>query len=157
MKSQIVFIALGSNIEPRNEYLEKAETLIEQLNGVDEIVKSKIYETKPLGPGSFNYFNQVFKLKTGNCNPSEFLNELIRIENHLGRKRTIKWGDRTIDLDILFWENEIINLPHLKIPHPEIQNRNFVLEPFMDIDPLFIHPVLNKTIEKLYGELNEKY
>jgi 2-amino-4-hydroxy-6-hydroxymethyldihydropteridine diphosphokinase len=85
----------------------------------------------------------------------EILRKILAIENLLGRKREEKWGSRIIDIDILFYGDAIINEADLKVPHPELHNRRFTLEPLAEIAPALIHPVLNKNILQLKNELND--
>jgi 2-amino-4-hydroxy-6-hydroxymethyldihydropteridine diphosphokinase len=85
--------------------------------------------------------------------PMEVLNKIHMIETELGRKRTVRWGERTIDIDIIFYDSDIISIKDLIIPHPDMQNRYFVLRPLLDICPEFVHPVLKRTISELYDEL----
>jgi 2-amino-4-hydroxy-6-hydroxymethyldihydropteridine diphosphokinase len=85
--------------------------------------------------------------------PHDFLDKTQEIENQLGRIRTVKWGDRTIDLDILFWNNLILKEDNLIIPHPLLQNRLFVLEPMVELNPQLVHPVLKLSITELFDNL----
>ncbi len=94
------------------------------------------------------FINGVFLLETGQA-PRQLLETLLLIESRLGRERTIKWGPRTIDLDILFYDDRVIREVDLVIPHPELEKRRFVLEPLSEIAPDLIHPVIKKTISAL--------
>ena len=94
------------------------------------------------------FINGVFLLETGQA-PRELLETLLKIESRLGRERTIKWGPRTIDLDILFYDDRVIREVDLVIPHPELEKRRFVLDPLSEIAPDLIHPVIKKTITEL--------
>jgi len=94
------------------------------------------------------FINGVFLLETGQA-PRELLETLLIIEGRLGRERTIKWGPRTIDLDILFYDDRVIREVDLVIPHPELEKRRFVLEPLSEIAPDLLHPVIEKTISEL--------
>lgn len=148
----IAYIAFGSNIGNRQEYIKKA---IEKLNenGMKIIKISKLYETEPYGfLEQENFINGVVKVKTEDS-PQELLNKLMKIEIDLQRVRDVRWGPRTIDLDILCYDNIVIDTDNLKIPHIDMQNRRFVLEPFCDVEPDYIHPVLGKSIALLYKEL----
>ncbi|MCD8529005.1 MAG: 2-amino-4-hydroxy-6-hydroxymethyldihydropteridine diphosphokinase [Chitinophagales bacterium] len=96
-----------------------------------------------------NYFlNQTLKINT-HLSAIELLHECLIIEKKAGRTRTVKWGNRSLDIDLLFYGNEIINTPSLKVPHPEIANRLFVLIPLLEIDPQFIHPMFHISVEEL--------
>ena len=94
------------------------------------------------------FINGVFLLETGQA-PRELLETLLKIESRLGRERTIKWGPRTIDLDILFYDDRVIREVDLVIPHPELEKRRFVLDPLSEIAPDLIHPVIGKKITEL--------
>jgi 2-amino-4-hydroxy-6-hydroxymethyldihydropteridine diphosphokinase len=94
------------------------------------------------------FINGVFLLETGQA-PRQLLETLLLIESRLGRERTLKWGPRTIDLDILFYDDRVIREVDLVIPHPEMEKRRFVLEPLSEIAPDLIHPVIRKTISAL--------
>jgi len=116
------------------------------------IGESKIYETQPWGFDDQPWFlNQVVALQS-DLEPLQLLPTLKTIEKELGREPGEKWHARHIDMDILLCESLVLQTPNLTIPHPHLQERNFVLIPLMDLVPLLIHPVLNKTIEELYLE-----
>jgi 2-amino-4-hydroxy-6-hydroxymethyldihydropteridine diphosphokinase len=113
------------------------------------VKQSSWYLTRPWGLDDPEWFvNGVALLETG-LSPREFLAALLEIENSLGRVRTHKWGPRTIDLDILFYDDRVIGEADLVIPHPELGHRRFVLEPLAEIAPDLIHPVIGKTIVEL--------
>jgi 2-amino-4-hydroxy-6-hydroxymethyldihydropteridine diphosphokinase len=113
---------------------------------------SNIYETAAWGKEDQpDFLNQVVRLTT-HLDPQTLIETLLWIEITLGRQRKVKWGERIIDLDILFYENEIVNDENLTIPHPGIPLRRFTLLPLNEIAPQLMHPVLNKTIEQLLSE-----
>ena len=123
---------------------------------------SKPYKTKPYGNTQQpNFINMVIEIET-KLPPLELLAKFKFIEKQLGRVKTLHWAERTIDLDILFMDNIVLNgndsiCPNiLTIPHPDLENRDFVLRPMMDISPEFRHPVLGKTIRQLYEELKSE-
>ena len=152
-KPNLVYLGLGSNISPRNQYLTQARKKLQELSWVKQLKASQVHETKPLGPGSQDYLNQVVELLVeGTVLPQDFLKKIQEIENQLGRIRTVKWGDRTIDLDILFWNNLILNNENLVIPHPLLQDRLFVLEPMVELNPELVHPVLELSITELLAK-----
>jgi 2-amino-4-hydroxy-6-hydroxymethyldihydropteridine diphosphokinase len=99
--------------------------------------------------------NQVLKVKTS-LTPQELIDEILKIEKSLGRERQEKYGPRLIDIDILFFDNEVIKSKSLTIPHPQLHNRRFVLVPLNEIAPRFIHPVLKKSIAQLLLECPDK-
>jgi 2-amino-4-hydroxy-6-hydroxymethyldihydropteridine diphosphokinase len=137
----------------RAEFLARAVEEITQFIGQIEAFSS-IIETAPWGKTDQPAFlNQVLKIKTRF--PPLFLMEiLLDIEKAMGRNRTEKWGPRIIDIDILFFNNRIINEKGLCIPHPHLHEREFVLKPMVEIAPDFVHPVLQKTMSELLQELN---
>jgi 2-amino-4-hydroxy-6-hydroxymethyldihydropteridine diphosphokinase len=149
-----VFLLLGSNLGDRELLLQQAIGYIEA--GIGRVIKaSAIYETQSWGKtDSPDYLNQVILLHT-ELPAQKVLGEILSIELLMGRVREEKWGSRTIDIDILFYNSDVINEPGLQIPHPELHNRRFTLEPLAEIAPLFIHPVLNKTILQLKSELKD--
>lgn len=149
-----VFLLLGSNLGDRQTFLQKATAYIE--TDIAPIVKtSSVYETQSWGKADApDYLNQVIQLKT-ELSPQVILQKILNIENVLGRKREEKWGSRVIDIDILFYDSIIVSVPGLNIPHPELHNRRFTLEPLSEIAPHFIHPVLKKSISQLKNELKD--
>jgi 2-amino-4-hydroxy-6-hydroxymethyldihydropteridine diphosphokinase len=145
-----LFISLGSNIGDRNNNLQKAIQLI--ADEIGQIVKlSSVYETEPWGFESIdNFLNMAIEVAS-NLAPEEILSKCLEIEQRLGRTRAHGSGyiSRTIDIDILFYGDMIINSELLIIPHPHIANRSFVLEPLAEIAPEFTHPVLDKNMKEL--------
>ncbi len=150
----IVYIAFGSNIGDRGAAIEEALNLIEQ-NEMKIVKKSKIYETEPYGyVDQPSFLNGAVEVET-NLSCRDVLERLLSIENQIGRVREFKWGPRIIDLDIIFYNNEIFDEEDLKVPHPDMQSRDFVLRPLNDLCPDYVHPVLDKTIGELLGELGK--
>jgi len=146
-----VYILTGGNIGPRMKYLQNAKKEIKTRCG-KILQQSSVYETAAWGNEEQNAFlNQVLKVET-QFNAGELLNAILKIEEDLGRKRELKYGPRTIDIDIIFFNCEKIDHPGLKIPHPQMQNRRFVLIPLNEIAPEKIHPVLKKTVSQLLAE-----
>ena len=150
-----VYLILGGNLGDRCKYLKEARGLIEKSIG-KVVCCSSCYETEPWGFVHENLFlNQAVEVETS-LSPFEILNSIKVIETSLGRIRgKERFNARTIDIDILFYDNLIINLPELIIPHPEMTNRRFVLSPLVEIAPDFVHPVLNKTIQQLLSECQD--
>jgi 2-amino-4-hydroxy-6-hydroxymethyldihydropteridine diphosphokinase len=121
----IAYIALGSNLGAREQYLANARALLRALPGSRLLAESVIEETPPLGPaGQGNYLNQMVALETSLA-PESLLDHLLRIERQLGRERGEPWGARTIDLDIVQFGNRVIDSERLTLPHPELPNRDF--------------------------------
>ncbi len=142
------FLLLGSNQGNQAEQLSNATDKIEQFIGQIE-KKSSIYQTAAWGKTDQpDFLNQALIVKSS-LSPQEVLQIIHSIELQMGRQRTTKWSERTIDIDILYADALILNLPELKIPHPEIQNRKFALAPLVEIAADFTHPVLKKTNREL--------
>jgi len=128
------FIAIGSNIGDRIEYLGNAVKQVNQHEKIKVVNASSIYETDPVGYTDQDPFlNMVIQVKT-DLGPYKLLDELLLIEGKLGRKREIKWGPRTLDLDILLYNQENIKSEKLIVPHPRMQERAFVMVPLLEID-----------------------
>uniref|UniRef100_A0A7C5V2V1 2-amino-4-hydroxy-6-hydroxymethyldihydropteridine diphosphokinase n=1 Tax=Caldicellulosiruptor owensensis TaxID=55205 RepID=A0A7C5V2V1_9FIRM len=151
MAENIVFLGLGSNLGDRDENIKKA---IEHLKDKVRIEKvSSIIETEPYGfVDQPKFLNCVLKGTTV-LSPFELLEFVLDIENKMGRKRLFKWGPRNIDIDILLYDDLVIDAENLKIPHPELHKRLFVLEPLCEIEKDFVHPVLKKSVYELYTQL----
>ncbi|MDI1353569.1 MAG: 2-amino-4-hydroxy-6-hydroxymethyldihydropteridine diphosphokinase [bacterium] len=150
------FLSLGGNLGDRRENLNRALSLIEQVCG--KILKtSGVYETAAWGTSSTKkYLNQVVKVST-TLGATALLTNIHAIEKQLGRKRSAeRYADRTIDIDLLFFNSEIIALRHLRVPHERLHERKFVLLPFAEIEPRFIHPALGKTIQQLLKESKDR-
>lgn len=146
-----VYLLTGGNIGNRLSNLKQASELIE--NKIGTIFKrSHVYETAAWGiTNQDSFLNQVMLVST-TLNAEDLLQSILSIEQQLGRRRFEKMGPRTIDIDILFYNHEIISTPNLSVPHPQIANRRFVLTPLNEIAPAFVHPVIKKTIRNLLEE-----
>lgn len=143
-----VFLLLGSNEGDRENFLLNARFRIQLLAGKSPAVSS-VYETAAWGDlNQAPFLNQVLAVDT-TLNPRILLSTLLAIEDSLGRKRTKKWAARTIDIDILFYGEQVITDPDLIIPHPEIGARRFALTPLAELIPDFVHPVLKKSVSEL--------
>ena len=145
----LAYIAAGSNLGDRKKYLSQARAL---LSGAEtQILKSsEVYETEPVGgPPQGKYLNAVWEVET-RFSAQVLLNRLLEIEQALGRVRAGRNAPRTIDLDILFYNEAVIEEPGLSVPHPRLQEREFVLKPLMDLCPEFIHPQIKKTIREIW-------
>lgn len=149
-----VYIALGSNMGEKKAYLDEAVSKLSALAGCSVKKVSDWIATAPYGvTDQAEFLNGVLELETL-LTPQELLDELHAIEAEAHRERILRWGPRTLDLDILLYDNEVIDTENLHIPHIDMQNRYFVLEPLSQIAPWVRHPVLNKTIEQLRRELD---
>ncbi|RMG72966.1 MAG: 2-amino-4-hydroxy-6-hydroxymethyldihydropteridine diphosphokinase [Nitrospirae bacterium] len=150
-----VYIGVGSNLGDRRNNCQSAVRQLKH-NGIEVIKVSPVYETEPWGVKEQPPFlNLAIHCRTS-LPPEELLRRLKDIEKQLGRESTYHWGPRTIDLDILFYGDRIVNQKELVIPHPHIAQRLFVLKPLSDIAPFLIHPVLNRTILELLQEFKDK-
>jgi 2-amino-4-hydroxy-6-hydroxymethyldihydropteridine diphosphokinase len=139
-----VYLSLGTNLGDRAANLKQAITSLSPQMRVKK--KSKVYETPPWGYTEQEAFlNQVVKVTTY-LDPEPLLKHLKRLEVALGRKASFRYGPRLIDLDILFFDDLILETPALTIPHPHVHERGFVLVPMMDIAPDHVHPVTQKSI-----------
>ncbi|PPD29857.1 MAG: 2-amino-4-hydroxy-6-hydroxymethyldihydropteridine diphosphokinase [Methylomonas sp.] len=129
------YIGLGSNLDNPLLQIRSAAKVISGLDDIDECRLSPLYTSQPVGPQDQpDYINAVIRLKT-RLSPLQLLKQLQAIENQHGRVRSIRWGARTLDLDLLLYDDLILNLPELTVPHPELKNRSFVLYPLADIAP----------------------
>jgi 2-amino-4-hydroxy-6-hydroxymethyldihydropteridine diphosphokinase len=147
MKEHIVYLALGTNLGDRLKNLKQAiSSLTPQL---DVNAKSQVYETPPWGfEDQPKFLNQVIRANTY-LDPEPLLKHLKRLEVALGRKESFPNGPRLIDMDILFYDDLVVEKPSLVIPHPRLQERGFVLLPLMDIAPALVHPVHKKSIREM--------
>jgi 2-amino-4-hydroxy-6-hydroxymethyldihydropteridine diphosphokinase len=151
----IAYIGIGSNIGDKVNQCERAVSEILKVNHHKLLAKSSLFKTQPIGYTSQDWFvNGVIKIET-DLEAPELLRSLKIIEAQLGRAETFRWGPRIIDLDILFFDDAEIHTKELQIPHPLIQDRQFVLIPLAEIDRNFIHPVLKKTIQDLLNNFKE--
>jgi 2-amino-4-hydroxy-6-hydroxymethyldihydropteridine diphosphokinase len=151
----IAYIGIGSNIGDKLNNCEKAISEILKADRHRLLARSSLFKTQPIGYTSQDWFvNGVIKIET-DSEAHELLRTLKAIESRLGRVETFRWGPRTMDLDILFFDDLEIHTEELQLPHPLIQNRQFVLVPLAEIDRNLIHPVLRKTIQELLSDLKE--
>ena len=151
---EIIFLALGSNIENRKQHVEKAITLLREK--VYDITVAPLYETKPrYFENQQNFLNTVLRGFT-DLEPRKLLQFTKTVQQKVGRVERFRNGPREIDIDVLFYDNKVYKDEELEIPHPRLQERDFVLQPFADINPDFYHPILKKTIRELLNALPEE-
>lgn len=151
-----VYVAFGSNLGDKKKFLDDGIQGLRTTPSCEVEAVSEYLVTEPYGGVEQDEFlNGVLKLRTL-LTPEELLDRLHELEAAANRERIIHWGPRTLDLDILFYDNEIIDTPDLHIPHIDMENRDFVLKPMDEIAPYYRHPVLNKTIHQLLNELLAK-
>lgn len=151
-----VYIALGSNLGNREENINSAYNLLEEC-GIKIIKKSSVIETEPYGDVPQDKFlNSVIEVNTI-LTPRELMDTLLNIEKELKRERIIRWGPRTIDLDILLYDDEIINEENVIIPHYDMHNREFVLESLCEINKFSYHPRLRKFSFEMMNDLKDKF
>lgn len=150
-----IVLSLGSNIEPREEHLKKA--IAEIADWSESALKvSNMYSTEPVGFRSEKDFLNLAVLFETSCSPAELLAKIHAVESKMGRIRTPgRVEDRIIDMDILFYDDLVLNTDELSIPHPRLHERSFVLTPLLDIVPDLVHPILHKTIWELYDECKD--
>ncbi|RZJ80133.1 MAG: 2-amino-4-hydroxy-6-hydroxymethyldihydropteridine diphosphokinase [Flavobacterium sp.] len=149
------YLLLGSNLGDSKQLLSDALALIEEKAG-EIFATSALYETEAWGKTDQpNFINMAVGIKT-TLPALKLLHTLLAIEAELGRIRIEKWGERTMDIDLIFYGSEVINMgADLQVPHLEMQNRKFVLEPLAEIAPAFIHPVLKRNVSEILTTLKD--
>lgn len=146
-----IFLSLGSNLGDREENLRTALGKLEQA-GINVVKRSSLYETEPVEVADQpDFLNLVLEVET-DLEPGALLTACLRVEKELGRIRERAKGPRKVDIDILFYDQHVINHPDLKIPHPALYRRNFVLTPLEEIAPHFHDPATGKTVAQLRRE-----
>ena len=152
---QKILLHLGSNQGWRNQNLRQARLLLQAQLG-EELLASACYETSAWGlEDQPDFLNQACLYQTS-LSPSQALNTVLQIEKQLGRVRHRKWDQRLIDIDLIFYADEVINTPELSLPHPWMQERRFVLIPLAEIVPAWVHPVLGKKVKHLLAECEDQ-
>ncbi len=151
-----VYIGLGSNLGDRKANIREAEEKLTALPETRIVKASSLYESEPLGNAKTWFVNSVLEIET-DFEADELLKRTKAIETAMGRKRVKgkRWGSRIIDLDLLLFDNQTINKRNLKLPHPEMQKRRFVLLPLSELAPHITHPQLGTTISELLGGLKD--
>ena len=149
----VCYLGLGSNLGDRKDYINKAIRQLVTHPQIQTLKCSSIIETEAFGlTDQPDFLNCVLMIRTS-PKPHELLRYCLRTENNLGRVRYEKWGPRVIDIDVLFFSDQIIEDPDLIIPHPGIAKREFVLRSLNELCPELVHPKLNKKIKQLYSEV----
>ncbi len=146
-------IALGSNIGDSLAILSAAVTTLHKIPGITPNSKSSWYQTKAVGPPQPDYLNGCVSVYV-DAEPLKLLNILLEIENQFGRERKERWGARTLDLDLLLYDDLILHSPSLEIPHPRMTQRAFVLVPLAEIAPDWVEPVSGRAIKELVKEVD---
>lgn len=156
---ETVFIGFGSNVGDRVDFCDRAVTLLSLLPHSQVRGVSLLYETEPVydhaQPGDGWFLNGVVELET-EVTPRSLLTVLREIERSLGRDDDNRSGPRTIDLDILFYGQQIIDDPELVVPHPRLHQRRFVLMPLSELDPLWVHPTRQRTVSQMLAEVQDQ-
>jgi len=149
---QPIYIGVGSNIGNRFQHIHNAAVELSKLPQTRLMDSAPVYETDPVGgPPQDKFLNTVWQIDS-ELTPRELMQSLIKIEKKLGRVRGVKNGPRVIDLDILFYGGQYVQEEDLQIPHPRLQDREFILKPLADLNEDWEHPVLKKTIRTLLRE-----
>ncbi|MBI3609482.1 MAG: 2-amino-4-hydroxy-6-hydroxymethyldihydropteridine diphosphokinase [Nitrospirae bacterium] len=155
-ESAVGYIGIGSNMGDRQAYCEEAVRRIARFPKTAILAASSLYETAPLEiPDQDRFINAVVAVRT-ELSPHELLRACQEVEQFLGRKRSVRFGPRTIDLDVLFYGDRIIQEPGLTIPHPRMHERRFVLEPLAEIAPGLEHPVFHKTADQMLQVVRDR-
>ncbi len=151
----IAYIGLGSNLGDKIAFCKKAISEILKIDRHRLLSKSSFYQTRPMGyTAQDSFINGVIKIET-DLEPFDLYRHLKNIELRLGRKETFQWGPRIIDLDLLFYDDLRVDTQELQLPHPRLQERQFVLIPLFEIDQDLLHPVFKKTVGELLKQIQE--
>ncbi len=153
--SNLAYIGIGSNLGSPLENCERSLTRLEEHPKIKVTARSSFYETEPVGPKDQSWFVNAAAQVTTDLEPLALLDALLAIEGGMGRVRNEKWGPRIIDLDILLYEDRVLNSTRLEIPHPEMIQRRFVLAPLAELAPDLVHPIEKDTIQHLLSALPE--
>jgi len=149
-----IYVLLGSNMGNRLEYLKAAEEHLIEHN-IQILDESSVYETAPWGKENQQWFLNVVLQVDTSLDPVKLLQTILVIEQSLGRVREEKWGERCIDIDILYYHDEVIDQPDLSVPHPGIPDRRFTLIPLAEMCPMEIHPILSKNHLELLADCTD--
>lgn len=155
-KRHKAYIAVGSNIGDAFETIDKAKEMFCKLKGNRILKEAALITTKPYGPVEQDDFTNGLWLTETLLSPLALLKKLNEIESRLGRKREIHWGPRTIDLDIIYYDDLVMDTERLTIPHVDMANRDFVLKPLLEVDPYVRHPLNELRAEEMLKRLSER-
>jgi 2-amino-4-hydroxy-6-hydroxymethyldihydropteridine diphosphokinase len=149
---KLVYLSLGSNLGDREKYLREAISRLGELGVIRQV--SAFYETQPVEVrGEQPWFLNCALAMETELTPWVFLSQVLAVEQSMGRIRREPKGPRTIDIDIVFFANDVLDTPELTVPHPAMHQRRFVLEPLAEIAPALVHPVLQRTVRDLLDSL----
>jgi 2-amino-4-hydroxy-6-hydroxymethyldihydropteridine diphosphokinase len=146
------YLSLGSNLGDRLSNLKIAVLKMEESDSITLLESSPVYETEPVGKEDQPWFLNSVALVETSIEPLSLLDDLLGIEKAMGRQREVKWGPRNVDLDILLYDDLIIDSDRLTLPHPQIHKRRFILLPLVRMNPDLMHPLLKKTVKELLRE-----
>ena len=147
-RPEAAWVALGANLGDPARTLARARAWLGSLPGTVLEAASRVHRTAPIGPPQPDYLNAVVRLRT-TLTPRELLGALQALERTAGRVRTVRWGPRTLDLDLLLFSDRVSDDPVLTLPHPRLHERRFVLAPLCELDPAHRHPRLGLTMAEL--------
>ena len=148
---EIAYIGLGSNLGDREGWLESARVGLSKIPGISVTDASSLFDSAPFGPTQPRYLNAAVQINSA-LDPLTLLKEMKQLERRLGRKDAARWQPRQIDLDLLCFGNRTVAESKLRVPHPELHLRRFVLEPLCELNGLLSHPVLRKTVKEMLAE-----
>jgi len=153
--AEVVYIGFGSNLGDREANFHRAQEKLQATPGIEVLRCSAAREYPPMGPPQPDYLNAVIEIRT-TLEPERLLSALQGVEKELGRTRDVRWGPRTVDLDILFWQDRIVEAERLSVPHRGVPERLFVLEPLAELSPGLVDPRSGRTISQILAALRSR-